>query len=346
MSHNMTTIRIAEKDDQTAWDEYVLSHPDSSPYHLFAWKNAVEEAYGHKSYYMIAENEQKKIVGVLPLINLRLPLLLNELTALPFCDVGNCLSDSAAVEDGLLAELINISRELKCKKIKLRGHIRESDFLKKNFFPEPNKKVRMLLELPESSTALLAGFKSKLRSQIRKAEKNGVVFRWADRDGVDAFYAVFCQNMRDLGSPVHSRRWFQKVMDHFGAKARLGLAEYEGNCIGAGLILSTKEKTVIPWASTLSEYNRLAPNMLLYWNFLKFAADNAKYLFDFGRSTENEGTFKFKKQWGARPVPLVWYSQHPTSPSSQREMVADLWRKLPLSVANYAGPHLRKYISL
>lgn len=85
----MTTIRIAEKDDQTAWDEYVLSHPDSSPYHLFAWKNTVEEAYGHKSYYMIAENEQKKIVGVLPLTNLRLPLLLNELTALPFCDVGN-----------------------------------------------------------------------------------------------------------------------------------------------------------------------------------------------------------------------------------------------------------------
>ncbi len=244
----MTTIRIAGKNDQTAWDEYVLSHADSSPYHLFAWKNAVEEAYGHKTYYVIAENEQKKMVGILPLVNLRLPLILNELTALPFCDVGNCLSDTVAVEDSLLVELINLSQSLKCKDIKLRGHIHGSEFFKKNFFPEPIQKVRMVMELPESSEVLLANFKSKLRSQIRKAEKNGVVFRWAGRDGVNAFYSVFCQNMRNLGSPVHSRQWFQAVMNYFGENARIGLAEYNGNCIGAGLILSTKEQTVIPWA--------------------------------------------------------------------------------------------------
>jgi hypothetical protein len=28
--------------------------------------------------------------------------------------------------------------------------------------------------------------------------------------------------------------------------------------------------------------------------------------FDFGRSTMNEGTYKFKKQWGCEPTQLHW----------------------------------------
>jgi len=213
----------------------------------------------------------------------------------------------------------------------------------------------MLFSLPDSSEKLLAGFKSKLRSQIRKAEKNGVQFRWAGSDGIDSFYAVYCKNMRDLGSPPHSRQWFSSIMTNYGEKARIGLAEYEGKCIGAGLILSANQLTVIPWASTLREYNRLSPNMLLYWNFLKFSADNGFTTFDFGRSTEGEGTYRFKKQWGAQPVPLPWYSlQKPVhqrytsiqTASPARTIIASLLKKLPLTVSNVLGPRMRRYISL
>jgi len=95
--------------------------------------------------------------------------------------------------------------------------------------------------------------------------------------------------------------------------------------------------------------------MMLYWNFLKYSADNCYAVFDFGRSSEGEGTFKFKKQWGAEPTPLVWYEligeerqekqQLPNGPG-KREQMAAMWQKLPLGVANMVGPHLRKYISL
>jgi lipid II:glycine glycyltransferase (peptidoglycan interpeptide bridge formation enzyme) len=162
--------------------------------------------------------------------------------------------------------------------------------------------------------------------------------------------------MRELGSPVHSKKLFSAVMDKYGEKARIGLAEYEGKCISAGLILSTEEQTSIPWASSLRNFNHLAPNMLLYWNFLKFAADNGKKIFDFGRSTENEGTFRFKRQWGAEPFPLTWYSSCPGTlvqslnavhdKISGRESAANLWKKLPISITNILGPQLRKYINL
>jgi hypothetical protein len=161
--------------------------------------------------------------------------------------------------------------------------------------------------------------------------------------------------MHELGSPVHSKSFLKAVLTWYGARAKLGLAEFQGKTIGMGIILLGGKGVSIPWASTLREHNRLGPNMMLYWNFLKYSADNGYAYFDFGRSSEGEGTYKFKKQWGAKPKPLVWYEsiekrKTKAEPSltdmGNRERVAAMWQKLPPWAANRIGPHLRKYISL
>lgn len=195
-----------------------------------------------------------ELVGVLPLVHLRIALFLNEMVALPFCDVGNCLSASSVVEEKLLDEALKIGKQLRTKNIQPRGQLHSKYNTKSSFTQLKSSKVRMMLDLPDSSEALLEEFKSKLRSQIRKAENNGIAFRWTGKEGVDSFYSVFCNNMRDLGSPVHSKKLFQAIIDHYGKNSRIGLAEFEGKCIGAGLILSTNEQTAIPWASTLRQY--------------------------------------------------------------------------------------------
>jgi FemAB-related protein (PEP-CTERM system-associated) len=213
----------------------------------------------------------------------------------------------------------------------------------------------MFFNLPASADDLFESFKSKLRSQVRKAEKNGVSFRWGNSSDVGPAYDVFSRNMRELGSPVHSKSFIKAVLSNYGDRAKLGLTEFEGKTIGMGIILLGGKGVSIPWASTLREYNRLSPNMLLYWNALKYSADNGYSFFDFGRSSEGEGTYKFKKQWGAKPIPLVWYeyigsgkdeNKHGSTDSRKREIAAAIWQKLPLCVANRIGPHIRKYISL
>ncbi len=353
---NTIEIAPATQVDQVEWDDFVLSHPNATPYHLFAWGNAVTQAYGHKIYYLMARRDGG-LVGILPLVHLKFACFINELVALPFCDVGYCLSTDSNVEQKLLTGAQRLSQELKIRNIQLRGQLLYSDINSLPSFTQlESRKSRMLLYLPESSETLFMGFKAKLRSQVRKAEKNGVVFRWAGKDGIDSFYSIFCNNMRDLGSPVHSRKFFAAIMDHFGEKARIGVAEYEGKCISAGLILSLNEQTSIPWASSLRKYNNLASNMLMYWNFLKYAVDSGKKLFDFGRSTDNEGTFHFKSQWGAEPFPLIWYSSRPNCSQRsttkmhiklfQQERAAKIWKILPVPIANCVGPQLRKYINL
>ncbi len=349
-------IRIATPEDKPAWDTYVDNHPNAAPYSLFAWKNAVEEAYGHESCYLLAE-DAGTIKGVLPLFHFRIPLRECNLVSLPFCDVGDILADNTESRMALTKEAVSLAQKMKVKYLEIRSGS------KNLFFRDDGHgwdvrvntgKVRMLLDLPDTSEELWKGFKSKLRSQIRKAEKNGLTFSWGHTGTLDAFYDVFSRNMHALGSPVHSKKWFAKILEHYGTNARMGLVHCEDQPVGCGIILFTRHTVSIPWASTLREYNRMAPNMMLYWNFLNYAANYGRKFFDFGRSTPNLGTYRFKKQWGAIAEPLYWYQVthkkcltcEEIASQVKRQKIATLWAKIPLGMANVIGPSLRKYISL
>ena len=128
--------------------------------------------------------------------------------------------------------------------------------------------------------------------------------------------------------------------------------------VGAGWVLRCAERAVIPWASTLADFNHLAPNMLLYWTIQAHLADSGGREFDFGRSTYGEGTYRFKQQWGAVPNLLEWqtYTADALLPvpalkqgglgQRLRPFIERVWQRLPLPVANRLGGHLRRYITL
>ncbi len=341
----MTQVRIAKSDDKPRWDEYVLSHPYGSAYHLFAWGEAVKEAYRFDPFYLMAEKDNK-IVGILPMVDFRVPFFGRSLVSLPYCDIGGCLADN----DEHLFALLKMARETghinNARKIELRQSVSGKEI-------EGSAKVRMILELPESSEALLSGFKSKLRSQVRKPIKDGLSFKLGSTGLVGDFYKVFSENMRDLGSPVHSRKWIESIVHHYGCHAKVGVVLTPGGTpAAAGIIIFTEKTVSIPWASSLAKFNRLNPNMLLYRAFLSFAADNGYSRFDFGRSTLGEGTYNFKKQWGAKPFPLEWVDLLKASQTGfankggLRDQVEILWRKMPVMIASSLGPKVRKYISL
>ena len=213
----------------------------------------------------------------------------------------------------------------------------------------------MLLPLPEDAGALLAGFKSKLRSQIRKPYKDGLRAAIGGVELLDDFYPIFVENMRDLGSPVHSRKWLQSVLDGYGNQAKCGVVYMpDGEPAAGGIILCHSQTVSLPWASSLRRKNRWNPNMLLYWTFLEYAADQGYRFFDFGRSTPGEGTYRFKEQWGAKPEPLFWQrislngtpADNNAIDNERLGKAVKYWKKLPLSVTQILGPKIRKYISL
>lgn len=344
----MVEVKNINFAEQQAWDGYVEGHLGSGAYLSSAWREAVEKAYGHSTYYLAAYQGQH-IVGVLPLALLKIPLLGGNLVSLPFCDYGGLLADSDDVADRLLSQALRLSDELQTG-LEIRMRQPAPVVEKTGCFFQVTGKCRMVLSLPGDAAQLWSGFKSKLRSQINRARKAGLVGRLGHAELLSDFYQVFSQNMRDLGSPVHSLKWLYSIVGAYGDNAKVGVVYQNSLPIAAGITLAHGNDVTIPWASALRQFNRFSPNMLLYWTFLEHAADSGFGSFDFGRSTPDEGTYAFKKQWGAQAVHLYWYRKG-VSTSMRKEkrggyrMVAEnIWQHLPLPVANYCGPCLRKYI--
>jgi serine/alanine adding enzyme len=313
-----------------------------------------------------------RITGILPLAHMRSIFFGNNLTSLPYFDSAGILADNTPVEVALLRDALELAGKLGCSSIELRQlqtllsvgsqedfthrvEIAHDEFgsLDWNLSISTNK-VRMLLDLPDSPEALMKTIKSKLRSQIRKPIKEGLTVKIGKAEILDDFYSVFCVNMRDLGSPVHSRKFFSEILREFPESSNVFVV-YRGNQpMACSLVIGFKETLSNPWASSLRRYRHLAPNMLLYWAMLEFACLNGYSIFDFGRSTPDESTFKFKEQWGARPVPLYWYRFEKkgsrglgVQPDRQKMSKAiEYWKRLPLPLTKLIGPHIRKYINL
>ena len=348
----MIASQLITRSDYSQWDQYVSESDQGGPYLTTAWKNAVESAYGHQAFYLAARNGHNEIVGALPLVRVRLPMARGALVSMPYCDYGGLIADDAEAAEMLLGKAMELAGALKAG-LEIRNPAHSDTIEAADGFCQVTDKCRMVLDLPESSAALWAGFKSKLRSQVKRAGKEGLVARLGQSEMIGDFYHVFSRNMRDIGSPVHSFQWLENILHAFGENARVGMVYRQKLPIGAGIILMHGRTVTVPWASTVKEFNRFSPNMLLYWKFLEFAADGGYSSFDFGRSTPGEGTYAFKRQWGASPVPLSWYrrcgngNQKNTDASAGqiRDAMEKLWQRLPLRAANTLGPHLRKYIT-
>lgn len=344
------TIIEARPEDIPQIDEYLSSKPEASPYQSMRWLVAVKNAYGFDYRYLLAKTDNR-IVGTLPACLFRGLGGKQSICSLPYCDVGGIIADNDEAKDALIQHALEIVEQRQATSLELRQRLtgREVDA------SMAEQKVSMLLDLPDSADSLLLGFKAKLRSQIKKAEKNGLTFDYAcDHKSIEDFYYVFTRNMHHLGSPTHSIKWFRAVRENFGKDMLVGRVWLEDKIVGSGILLFCGSNVAIPWASTLRDYNRLAPNMLLYWNLMRLSCERGCKQFDFGRSTLGEGTFKFKQQWGAKPVLLDWQildkqgklMETGNSISRIRGMVETAWKLLPLPVANIIGPHLRRHISL
>lgn len=351
-------IRIVpfKPEDSSRWDSYVKNHPEANLYHLSFFKTVVQNTYRHSGFYFLALDENSEIRGILPLFFFRSLIFGKELISLPFCDYGGILADTPEVSISLFKKAKELMSSLGCKALELRQISKQPFPFDTSISPDGNlsvisSKVRMFLDLPESPDILFSSFSPKLRSQIRKPQKEGCICLNGGLELIDDFYDVFVYNMRDLGSPVHSKQLIINMLTEYPQSSRLFVVYYLQKPIAGSLIAGVNNILVNPWASFKRSHQKIAPNMLLYWEMLSFAIKNGYRSFDFGRSTPDEGTYKFKAQWGASPQQLHWYkyaAQTETSDnfSSKRGSFIKIWSRLPPGITRVIGPLLRKHIHL
>lgn len=345
-------VRLFQEADAPAWDAYVLQHPAATHCHLCGWKEILEETYHHRGYYLISE-DGSRITGLLPLFHLKSLLFGNRLVSLPFLNYGGLISDGDSAGHLLLEKAFQLARTLRVEGIELR-QLSPLAILGSHQPLESPGKMRMALPLPSTPEELWQGLRSKLRSQIRRPQKEGLEAKVGGGELVNDFYRVFALNMRDLGSPVHAKSLFRNLSRTFAAYLDWGVVYRGEEAVAAGVLFRFKGLAEIPWASSLRKFNPLSPNMLLYWSLMGHACGRGISLFDFGRCRIGEGTYRFKEQWGARPERLHWsYLPLRGRPrdwdlrgNGQYAALSRCWGKLPIWLANRLGPVVRRRIAL
>lgn len=328
------------------WDDYVRKQSDGSVYHHSAALQVGTVAFGLRTRFLTARDAGRRVIGVLPLVEQSSLLFGRFLVSLPFFNYGGILADGPEVVAALAAAAAELARERGASHVELR----QTRALNPLGLPARTDKACMLLKLPDSEAALNRQLGSKLRSQIRRADRERPEVIWGGAELIPDFYSVFATTMHRLGTPVYSRRFFEVACQALQAWCRVLVLRVAGMTAAAAIIVRHGSRIEVPWAAATPEAKHGALNMRLYWEMLAYSVRCGAREFDFGRSTRDSGTYRFKAQWGAQPLQLHWYywlargkdipQLNPSNP--KYALAAALWRRMPLFCANLLGPHIVK----
>jgi FemAB-related protein (PEP-CTERM system-associated) len=339
------SLRTADLNDaQTVQDidSFVTNHGKSTPFHRPAWSKAVSKSLGHDSHYLVAEDGAGTIAGVLPLTHIKSRLFGQALVSSGFAVGGGVLADCDAAARQLSDAAVALAHSLKCPGIELRGGP-----LPDGWTVDEGSYVGFSRDLAKDDEAELLAIPRKQRAEVRKALGFDLsVDVGSTKKERDAHFAVYATSVRNLGTPVFSRKLFDVMLDAFGDDADILTVRHEGRAIASVLSLYHNGVVMPFWGGGTADARTWRANDLMYYALMTHARKRGCHHFDFGRSKVGTGPAAFKKNWGFDPVPLAyakWTADgmqpreiNPLSPKYRMQIA--VWKKLPLWVANAVGP--------
>lgn len=326
---------------EPAWDAFVDAMPTGTFFHRAAWRRLIAEEFAHRTFYTYAERDGA-IVGVLPLVQMKTMLFGNALTSLPFCVYGGPLAADAETADALSDHAAGLLPETGASAVEFRHR----DPVASDWTERPDLYVTFRKPIVADNDANMKAIPRKQRAMVRKGIQNGlssVVEYDATR-----LHRIYAESVRNLGTPVFSRRWFMSLMHRFRDCADI-VTIMDGDTAVASVMNFYFRDEVLPYyGGGTSAARPVAGNDFMYWETMRRAADRGYRLFDFGRSKLGTGAYAFKHNWGFEPANLPYRyklapgseipDHNPLNPKYALFIAA--WKRLPLPVANAVGPHL------
>lgn len=336
-------IQVYSAEHEAVWDEYVSRHAEATVFHLAGWRPVIERSMGHPGTYLMAW-DQTRLVGIYPFFILSTRLFGTMGVSLPFVGYGGLVADTPEAERALADEAEKRARAAGCSYIELRQlHPLKLDW------PTTDRKVTTTIPTDGGADQVFSRLHQNVRNKIRKAAKNGVTVQQGP-EHLPEFYAIYSRNLRDLGTPVITPRFFEAALAAFPQHIRVYRAVRAGKTIAAKMVVADAATCHFVWSASLREELNHAPVQAMNWRAIEDACVAGCRCIDLGRSTAESSHHDFKKYWGGESRTLPWAYQlldRAELPGLNKEsgsfaLAIALWKRLPLGLSRILGPPIAR----
>lgn len=330
---------------EPAWDAFVAARPDGTFFHRSAWRGVIERAFGHAAHYIIAECDGA-VVGVLPLVHVKSVLFGRALVSNPFCVYGGPLAADAETAQALEGAALALMEQLRVKVLELRPlHVLPENWLDGGTWQTRGDLYATFRKpIVADDEQNFKAVPRKQRAMVRKGIERALTCT-VGRE-VDDLHAIYAESVRNLGTPVFSRRYFRILAEAFADDFDVLTVSDGGAPVAAVMNFYWRDEVLPYYGGGTAAAQGCCANDFMYWEVMRRAARRGARLFDFGRSKFGTGSFAFKKNWGFSPEPLLYRyrlqpgarlpDHNPLNPR-YRPLIA-AWKHLPLPLANLLGP--------
>ncbi|MGN6516068.1 MAG: FemAB family XrtA/PEP-CTERM system-associated protein [Rhizomicrobium sp.] len=341
----MKEAKILPHGAEGAWDDFVKKAPGGTFFHLSSWRGVLEEAFGHRTYYLFTEVDGS-INGVLPLTQVKSLLFGNTLISNAFCVEGGILAENAQTAEVLRRGCVNLARKLNVDGVELRS----ANWDDPEWVRKEGLYVSFRRPITTDEDANLKAIPRKQRAMVRKGISLGLT---SEIDfGVDRLHHIYAQSVHHLGTPVFPKKYFRMLKSAFRDDCDIVTVVHNGEAVASVLNFYFRDQVLPYYGGGTLAARQLAANDFMYWEVMRRAAERGYRIFDFGRSKTDTGAFHFKKNWGFEPQPLTYEflpvarqeipDVNPLNPKYQ--MMISMWRRLPLAATKVLGPMIVRSI--
>lgn len=324
------------------WDAFVRTQPAGTFFHLAGWRRVIGAAFDHACHYLYAERGGA-IGGVLPLVHMKSRLFGNVLSSTPFCSYGGPVAVDAAARTALVDAAGELAADLGVDYLEFRNL--EAGGLD---WPAKDLYVTFRVPLDPDPDKNFQAIGAKRRNMVRRGMRAGLEID-LDQD-VDRHYRLYAEMVRNLGTPVFSRRYFELLKDVFGDDCEILTVTHGRRAVSAMLSFHFRDELLAYYGGGVRQARSIKSNDYLYWALMQRAVERGARIFDAGRSKRGTGSFNFKSYWGWQPRPLHYEYRllgakaipnlSPANPK-YRPLI-NAWKRLPLPLARAIGPMLAR----
>ena len=335
------TIRLADlrQPDEAARIEGFVAQQRGSLFHRPAWLRAVEAGTGQQALGLVAE-KRGALTGWLPLNEIHSPIFGRALASSGFAVGGGVLAEGKAIATRIARSAEELALRRSCSTIELRGGDAPKDW-----HIRTDSHCGFEWDLAADDETQLLAIPRKQRAEVRKGlEQDLTIDVGTGAEDRAAHYAVYAESVRNLGTPVFPKTLFDAALDALDAD--ILTVRHRGLPV-ASVLSFYHDGAVLPyWGGGTFAARALRANDRMYYELMLHARRRGMVRFDFGRSKTGSGAYHFKRNWGFEPQPLSYASW--TAPGAQKRDAdptsakhsarIELWRQLPLPIANRLGP--------